>query len=102
MPNDITTLAIEIQSQEAERNLKSFYEMMTVASQTAGKMEKVSISMDAGQAIAHGSKGGYKGSNEKYHTRSREYGGTAAARTLRRAGAPPKKSRSPRSGTRAP
>lgn len=52
MPNDITTLAIEIQSQEAERNLKSFYEMMTAASQTAGKMEKVSISMDAGQAIA--------------------------------------------------
>ena len=52
MPNDITTLAIEIQSQEAERNLKSFYEMMVFASQTAGKMEKVSISMDAGQAIA--------------------------------------------------
>lgn len=52
MPNDITTLAIEIQSQEAERNLRTFQELLTLSSQTAHKMEKVSIEVNAEQAIS--------------------------------------------------
>ena len=52
MANDITTLAIEIQSQEAERNLRTFQELLTLSSQTAHKMEKVSIEIDAGNAIS--------------------------------------------------
>ena len=52
MPNDITTLAIEIQSQEAERNLRTFNELLSLGSRTAQKMEKISIEMDSGQAIA--------------------------------------------------
>lgn len=52
MANDITTLAIEIQSQEAERNLRTFQELLTLSSQAAHKMEKVSIEIDAGNAIS--------------------------------------------------
>ena len=52
MPNDITTLAIEIQSQEAERNLRTFNELLSLGSQTAQKMEKISIDMDASSAVA--------------------------------------------------
>ena len=35
MPNDITTLAIEIQSQEAERSLRAFNEVMEASSRNA-------------------------------------------------------------------
>ena len=52
MPNDITTLAIEIQSQEAERNLRTFNELLSLSSTTAQKMEKVSIEIDANEALA--------------------------------------------------
>ena len=52
MPNDITTLAIEIQSQEAERNLRTFNELLSLSSTTAQKMEKVSIAVDVTQAVA--------------------------------------------------
>ena len=52
MPNDITTLAIEIQSQEAERNLRTFNELLSLGSQTAKKMEKVSIEIDVAGALA--------------------------------------------------
>ena len=52
MPNDITTLAIEIQSQEAERNLRTFNELLSLSSRTAEKMEKVSIEIDVNGAIA--------------------------------------------------
>ena len=52
MPNDITTLAIEIQSQEAERNLRTFNELLSLSSQTAQKMEKVSIEIDVQDALA--------------------------------------------------
>ena len=51
MPNDITTLAIEIQSQEAERNLRTFNELLSLSSQTAQKMEKVSIEIDVTGAL---------------------------------------------------
>lgn len=52
MATDITTLAIEIQSQEAERNLRTFNELLSLSSQTAQKMEKVSIEIDANEALA--------------------------------------------------
>ena len=52
MANDITTLAIEIQSQEAERNLRTFNELLSLSSQTAKKMEKVSIEIDVQGALA--------------------------------------------------
>ena len=52
MANDITTLAIEIQSQEAERNLRTFNELLSLSSQTAQKMEKVSIEIDVQDALA--------------------------------------------------
>lgn len=51
MPNDITTLAIEIQSQEAERNLQSFNHLLEASSRTAGKMEKISIEVDVQAAL---------------------------------------------------
>lgn len=51
MANDITTLAIEIQSQEAERNLRTFNELLSLSSQTANKMEKVSIEVDVQAAL---------------------------------------------------
>ena len=47
MPNDITTLAIEIQSQEAERNLRTFNELLSLSSQTAKKMEKALAQLNA-------------------------------------------------------
>ena len=52
MANDITTLAIEIQSQEAERNLRTFNELLSLSSLTAKKMEKVSIEIDVQGALA--------------------------------------------------
>lgn len=51
MPNDITTLAIEIQSQEAERSLRSFNEIMEASSRNAGKLEKISVEVDVQAAI---------------------------------------------------
>ena len=62
MPNDITTLAIEIQSQEAERNLRTFNELLSLSSQTAKKMEKVSIEIDVQGALAqlNALKAGYR------------------------------------------
>ena len=52
MSTDITTLAIEIQSQEAERNLRTFNELLSLSSQTAQKMEKVSIAIDVNDALS--------------------------------------------------
>ena len=52
MANDITTLAIEIQSQEAGRNLRTFNELLSLSSQTAQKMEKVSIEIDVQGALS--------------------------------------------------
>ena len=51
MPNDITTLAIEIQSQEAERSLRSFNEIMEASSRNAGKLEKISVEVDVQAAL---------------------------------------------------
>ena len=52
MAIDIATLAIKIQSQEAERNLRTFNELLSLSSHTAKKMEKVSIEVDANGALA--------------------------------------------------
>ena len=52
MAIDITTLAIKIQSQEAERNLRTFNELLSLSSHTAKKIEKVSIEVDVNGALA--------------------------------------------------
>lgn len=52
MANDITTLAIEIQTAEAERDLRTFNELLSLSSQTAKKMEKATIEVETGGALA--------------------------------------------------
>lgn len=52
MATDITTLAIAIQSQEAERNLQTFNALMLESSKIAAPLEKITLAVDASAALA--------------------------------------------------
>ena len=51
MANDITTLAIALQSREAETNLKTFNELLTAGSKNAKAMENMKIGVDVNAAL---------------------------------------------------
>ena len=51
MATDITTLAIALQSKEAETSLKTFNELLTTGSANAKKMERMSIGVDVSAAL---------------------------------------------------
>lgn len=51
MANDITTLAIALQSREAEANLKTFNELLTEGSDKAKRMERMTIAVDVDAAV---------------------------------------------------
>ena len=51
MATDITTLAIALQSKEAESNLKVFNELLATGSDQAKKMEHLSIGVDVNEAL---------------------------------------------------
>ena len=51
MANDITTLAIALQSREAEANLKTFNELLTEGSDKAKRMERMTIGVDVDAAV---------------------------------------------------
>lgn len=51
MANDITTLAITLQSREAEANLKTFNELLTEGSDKAKRMERMTIAVDVDAAV---------------------------------------------------
>lgn len=52
MANDITTLAIQIQSQEAERSLQTFNALMLASSQAAAKISNIAVNVDVSAAMA--------------------------------------------------
>lgn len=52
MANDITTLAIQIQSQEAERSLQTFNALMLAGSQAAAKISNIAVNVDVSAAMA--------------------------------------------------
>lgn len=51
MATDITTLAIALQSKEAESSLKAFNDLLTTGSANAKKMENMSIGVDVSAAL---------------------------------------------------
>lgn len=51
MANDITTLAIELRSREAEANLKTFNELLATGSDKAKRMERMTIGVDVDEAV---------------------------------------------------
>ena len=51
MANDITTLAIALQSKEAEANLKTFNELLDAGSDKAKRMENMTIAVDVDAAV---------------------------------------------------
>ena len=51
MATDITTLAIALQSKEAESNLKVFNDLLATGSDQAKKMEHLSIGVDVNEAL---------------------------------------------------
>ena len=51
MANDITTLAIALQSKEAEANLKTFNELLDAGSDKAKRMERMTIAVDVEEAV---------------------------------------------------
>ena len=51
MANDITTLAIALQSREAEANLKTFNELLVTGSENAKKMESMTIGVNVDEAV---------------------------------------------------
>ena len=51
MANDITTLAIELRSREAEANLKTFNELLDAGSNKAKRMERMTIAVDVDAAV---------------------------------------------------
>lgn len=52
MANDITTLAIQIQSQVAERSLQTFNALMLAGSQAAAKISNIAVNVDVSAAMA--------------------------------------------------
>ena len=51
MATDITTLAIQLQSREAENSLKTFNDLLTEGSKNAKSMEHIKIRMDVEEAL---------------------------------------------------
>lgn len=51
MATDITTLAIQLQSREAEASLKTFNELLEEGSRNAKRMERVKIGVDVSEAL---------------------------------------------------
>ena len=51
MATDITTLAIQLQSKEAESGLKTFNDLLTAGSKNAKGMEHMTIGVDVDEAV---------------------------------------------------